>query len=339
MHLEATAMARVEALKKELAEMEVTFSSNIAEDATTHLVHEADLEGCPDAFVKSLDEDPQGSGMLVLRMDYPHVAAMKNCRVPSTRKAMEEKFNSRCKLVNAPLLEQICAKRHEKGGQAFGARLPRPLPPDDAHGQGPRDRQDLSPGPERPPGSGGGGGAGGAQEAQGRGRGGKRRGADHPHVGLSVLPQRGRGAKVQGGPRGAPAILPLRRRPRGDARRLPRRLRPRVHRAERHPGVARERHGVQGVRGRHFRAPRVLLPGPLAAPGQVQPRGVLAPPKGLRPARGQGPVVSAQGGPSGSSCRHSGPLGGALGPFSASRGHGAGVQLSRPQGRRLAAAP
>jgi len=111
MHLEAAAMKEVEILKKEISELEVTFSSNIAKDATTHLVTEADLDGCPADFIASLDKQ---SSKLVLTMDYPHyMTVSKLCRVPATRQAMEAKFNSRCKSTNVALLERICSLRHE----------------------------------------------------------------------------------------------------------------------------------------------------------------------------------------------------------------------------------
>ena len=47
----------------------------------------AELAGCPESFVASLEKDPAGSGKLVLTMDYPHVMGVnKSCSVPATRK-------------------------------------------------------------------------------------------------------------------------------------------------------------------------------------------------------------------------------------------------------------
>ncbi len=114
MSLAPEAMKEVEALKKELADLSTTFSTNIAEDDSKHLVTAAELEGCSEAFIEGLEKDPGGSGKLVLTMAYPHVMAVgKTCKVSATRAAMEAKFNSRCKASNVALLEKICELRHD----------------------------------------------------------------------------------------------------------------------------------------------------------------------------------------------------------------------------------
>jgi hypothetical protein len=47
-----------------MALAQVTFSSNIAADASTHLVSPSELAGCSDAFVESLEKD-SATGKLV----------------------------------------------------------------------------------------------------------------------------------------------------------------------------------------------------------------------------------------------------------------------------------
>jgi len=85
MHLGPEAMKEVEALKKQLSALEVAFSSNIAEDDTTHLASAAELAGCSADFLSSLDKASDGSGRLVLTMAYPHIAAVnKNCKVENS---------------------------------------------------------------------------------------------------------------------------------------------------------------------------------------------------------------------------------------------------------------
>ena len=68
MSLAPEAMKEVEALKKELADLSTTFSTNIAEDDSKHLVTAAELEGCSEAFIEGLEKDPGGSGKLVLQL-------------------------------------------------------------------------------------------------------------------------------------------------------------------------------------------------------------------------------------------------------------------------------
>lgn len=59
MHLGEDERREVEALKKQIADLEVSFTSNIAEDKTTHLVTAAELAGCPEDFVSKLDNDKE----------------------------------------------------------------------------------------------------------------------------------------------------------------------------------------------------------------------------------------------------------------------------------------
>ena len=114
MSLSPEEMKVVEKLKKELADLSTTFSTNIAEDKSTHLATEEELRGCSEAFIEGLEKDPNGSGKLVLTMAYPHVMTVgKTCKVAATREAMEVKFNSRCKEQNVALLERICELRHD----------------------------------------------------------------------------------------------------------------------------------------------------------------------------------------------------------------------------------
>lgn len=103
---------KVKQLKKELIDLALVFSSNIASEKRTLECTKADLAGMPDDFINALKRTE--SGTYVVGTDYPtYFPIIENCTVEATRKRISEAFYNRAYPANEKVLESIIAKRDE----------------------------------------------------------------------------------------------------------------------------------------------------------------------------------------------------------------------------------
>lgn len=102
----------VQALKKELGELELTFDTNIAIDKSKITATEQDLDGCDAHFIQHLQKDE--SGNYLLGCDYPtYSEVMDHCKVEQTRKRLYFAYNNRAYPQNVDVLGKIIDKRDE----------------------------------------------------------------------------------------------------------------------------------------------------------------------------------------------------------------------------------
>lgn len=109
--LDDEARAELERLNGRLAELNVAFSSNLADNADVVIARVEDLAGLPPAFVDSL-EDGDEAGTKRITMAYPDVIPVfQSCSTRSLRREVSFAFNNRCAEENRPILEEAVAKR------------------------------------------------------------------------------------------------------------------------------------------------------------------------------------------------------------------------------------
>jgi len=112
LHVSPDELVLVKKLQKELAELGLRFSTNVAVDKSSISVSRDELSGVSDHFIKTLNLD--SSGKHVVRCDYPSVAEVgKHCSVESTRRLLSRAFGNRAYPANKSILESIISKRHE----------------------------------------------------------------------------------------------------------------------------------------------------------------------------------------------------------------------------------
>jgi len=99
---------------KRLADLETTFSKNMAEDKTRVLFTAEDLEGCTPDFLESLAKETVDSiQYYVATTSYPDVQGISRyAKCPETRKRIDIAFNSRA-AINEPVLEEAVRLRAE----------------------------------------------------------------------------------------------------------------------------------------------------------------------------------------------------------------------------------
>lgn len=113
LHLVEEDREKVKAIQKEMLELGIKFSSNLAENTQTISLSEEELEGLPADFIKKRPLDD--SGNVILAMKYPDVfPTLKLARNPETRRKVEQMFSSICKEENAAILERLVKLRHEQ---------------------------------------------------------------------------------------------------------------------------------------------------------------------------------------------------------------------------------
>ncbi len=99
----------VKKLNKELAQLSLQFSANIAADQTKISVQESELKGLSQDFIASLEKDSSG---YVLGIDAPtYQKVMNNCVSPETRERMYTAYMNKAYPVNDGVLKEIIAKR------------------------------------------------------------------------------------------------------------------------------------------------------------------------------------------------------------------------------------
>lgn len=113
LHLGPEVRKEIESIKKRISQLGIDFSTNIAEENTFLTFTKAELEGCQPDFFESLESVEDGK--LKVTLQYPHyIPVMRDCTVRATRKALEFKYNSRCKELNLPILAEIVELRDKK---------------------------------------------------------------------------------------------------------------------------------------------------------------------------------------------------------------------------------
>jgi thimet oligopeptidase len=115
LHFSVDIRSEVETIKKNISKLAIDFSTNIAEDSTYLEFTKEELSGCQPDFFDSLEKSSTDESKYKVTLQYPHyIPVMRDCVVRETRKAMEFKYNSRCKEVNLPILAEIVELRNKK---------------------------------------------------------------------------------------------------------------------------------------------------------------------------------------------------------------------------------
>lgn len=113
LHLDTETRAKVLDLNQKMTALGIEFAKNLGEeDSKLHFTRE-ELAGVPDDFAESLEKTEDGK--LTVTLKYPHyIPIMKLCSVDETRRTAEAAFNSRCKVANSAILEELVQLRHRK---------------------------------------------------------------------------------------------------------------------------------------------------------------------------------------------------------------------------------
>lgn len=105
-------LALVKDIKKELAELEMNFEKNIAQDQSKITVDAAGLAGLNADFINSLSKTQDG--LYILSVDFPtYTQVMENCSNALTRKNLAQVYINRAYPANKEILQQVIAKRYE----------------------------------------------------------------------------------------------------------------------------------------------------------------------------------------------------------------------------------
>lgn len=100
---------KVRKLNKELAELELNFETNIAQDNRTIEVTITELAGCQKEFIDSLEKS---GDKLILGIDYPtYFHIMDNCSVEKTREKLYLAFSNKAYPKNKSVLQNMIEKR------------------------------------------------------------------------------------------------------------------------------------------------------------------------------------------------------------------------------------
>ncbi|MGI9667757.1 MAG: M3 family metallopeptidase [Acidimicrobiia bacterium] len=110
--LAASDREQVQKLRQRLVEIEIEFSTNIAEYEDHLDVPIEDLNGLPDSYIASLEDGEEATKRVTL--DYPaYVPFMDQARSRGHREALRFKYQNRSVDLNRPLLEEAIRIRSE----------------------------------------------------------------------------------------------------------------------------------------------------------------------------------------------------------------------------------
>lgn len=105
-------LEHVKQIKKELAALELNFSTNVAQDTRTIELATSELQGLEADFISSLKRSSAGNALV--GTDYPtYFAIMENCEIAATRKKVYELFANRAFPINEHILKDIMSKRDQ----------------------------------------------------------------------------------------------------------------------------------------------------------------------------------------------------------------------------------
>lgn len=102
----------VKNLKKELVDLSMQFSTNIASENPTVEVARAELDGLDEDFINSLERTENGNYILQVNMP-TYLLVIETTNVAKTRKKVFHVFWNRAYPINVAILEAIIAKRDE----------------------------------------------------------------------------------------------------------------------------------------------------------------------------------------------------------------------------------
>jgi len=95
-------------VKKEISDLQLTFSRNLGENKWERVMTEEQLKGCPESFLKPRAVE----GGYKVTLDYPDVfPIVQNCVCVETRKLIDLEFSSRCKKENTEIIEKLVGLR------------------------------------------------------------------------------------------------------------------------------------------------------------------------------------------------------------------------------------
>lgn len=113
LHVEETLRKQIEEIKTKQSRLSITYQKNLTEASTILNFTKEDLQGMSDDFLNSLEKNTDGTYQISLK--YPHVFPIyKKCCVSNTRRLVEEAFNSRCKVANSKILQELVDLRRQK---------------------------------------------------------------------------------------------------------------------------------------------------------------------------------------------------------------------------------
>ncbi|MFC1845666.1 M3 family metallopeptidase [Candidatus Dependentiae bacterium] len=102
----------VKKLQKELVDLSMKFSTNVASSNPTVEVDRADLAGLDDDFINSLKRTEDGKYVLQANMP-TYQLVVEDCKVAQTRKKIFHAYWNRAYPINNKILEGVIAKRDE----------------------------------------------------------------------------------------------------------------------------------------------------------------------------------------------------------------------------------
>ncbi len=112
LHLPQAELDKVKNLQKEIAEICLQFSANIAKDKSFIVVEKNDLAGVNTSLFQMLKQDEQGR--YIVRCDNPtYIEIMDHCSCEQTRKNLYFAYNNRAYPENEKLLIELIGKRQE----------------------------------------------------------------------------------------------------------------------------------------------------------------------------------------------------------------------------------
>ncbi len=103
---------KVKKIQKELVDLGLAFSTNVATDNRTIEVSKTDLVGMDTDFIDALKKNDNGNYIVDVNMPN-YFAILADCSVENTRKRMYREFRNRAYPKNVAILKKIIAKRDE----------------------------------------------------------------------------------------------------------------------------------------------------------------------------------------------------------------------------------
>lgn len=126
LHLPKDVRDQIKDIQTKMSSLCIQFQKNLGEEKTTYDLSKEELAGLPndnfERLAKATDTDGKETGKYRVSLKYPdYFPIMKLCKVESTRKKLEQGFNSRCMAENSKILEELVHLRAEQS-RLLGAK-------------------------------------------------------------------------------------------------------------------------------------------------------------------------------------------------------------------------